>query len=101
MSQINNNKYLGNIISSIGNLIFGVYLIHNNKCIKEDIINNLFNNEKNDISVSSVYRLFMTKSLLILIICIIIDYLRNCLFHFLKIRKNCIILEKKLFEILK
>ena len=101
MSQINYNKYLGNIISSIGNLIFGVYLIHNNKCIKEDIINNLFNNEKNDISVSSVYRLFMTKSLLILIICIIIDYLRNCLFHFLKIRKNCIILEKKLFEILK
>ena len=99
--QINYNKYLGKIISSIGTLTFGVYLIHDNNCIREDIINNLFNNENNNISLFSVYSLFMTKALLIFIICIIIDYLRNFLFNLIKIRNICIILNKKIFEILK
>ena len=99
--QINYNKYLGQIISSIGTLTFGVYLLHDNSCIREDILNNLFNNEKNNINLFSVYRLFITKSLLIFIICIIIDYLRNFLFNLIKIRNICIILDKKIFEILK
>ena len=92
---------MGQIISSIGTLTFGVYLIHDNTCIREDILNNLFNNENNNISLFSVYRLFITKSLLIFIICIIIDYLRNFLFNLVKIRNICIILDKKIFEILK
>ena len=92
---------MGKIISSIGTLTFGVYLIHDNNCIREDIINNLFNNENNNISLFSVYSLFMTKALLIFIICIIIDYLRNFLFNLIKIRNICIILNKKIFEILK
>ena len=53
------------------------------------------------ISIFSVYRLFMTKNLLIFIICIMIDYIRHCLFNLFKIRKICIILEKNIFEILK
>lgn len=99
--KIKYNKYLGQIISSIGTHTFGVYLIHDNSCIREDILNNLFNNENNNISILSVYKLFITKGLLIFIICIIIDYLRNYLFNLIKIRNFCIILDKKIFEILK
>ena len=92
---------MGKIISFIGTLTFGVYLIHMNNCISNDILNDLFDNEPNNISILSVYRLFMSKGLLIFILCIIIDYLRYLLFYFLKIRKLCIILDKKLYEILK
>ena len=99
--KINYNKYLGKIISFIGTQTFGVYLIHNNKFIRKDILYNLFVNEKNNINLFSVYRIFMTKSLLIFIICIIIDYLRYFLFILLKIKNICIILNKKMFEILK
>ena len=100
--QINyNKKYLGKIISFIGKLTFGVYLIHMNYFISNDILNDLFDNEPNNISILSVYRLFMSKGLLIFILCIIIDYLRYLLFHLLKIRKICIIFDKKLYEILK
>ena len=74
--QINYNKYLGKIISFIGTLTFGVYLIHNNKNITNDILTNLFDNMQNNISILSVFKLFMSKGLLIFIICIIIDYLR-------------------------
>ena len=99
--QINYNKYLGKIISFIGTLTFGVYLIHSNRCIESDILNDLFDNEQNNISVLSVYRLFMRKGLILFIICIIIDYLRYLLFNLLKIRKICIIFDLQLFEILK
>jgi hypothetical protein len=95
------NKYFGQIISSIGAQTFGVYLIHENKCIRKDIISNLFNNENNNLSLISVYKLFMIKSLLIFMICIIIDYLRNFLFKLIKIRNFCIILDKKIFKLLK
>ena len=65
--QINYNKYFGQIISSIGTLTFGIYLIHDNRFIRRDIISNLLNNENNNISLFSLYRLFMIKSLLIFI----------------------------------
>ena len=99
--QINYNKYLGQIISSIGTHTFGIYLIHDNEIIRKDIINNLFNNENNNISLFSVYRLFITKGLLIFIICIIIDYLRYFLFNLIKIKNICIILDKMIFDLLK
>ena len=99
--QINYNKFLGQIISSIATLTFGAYLIHDNICIRNDIIKNLFNNKNKNISLFSVYRLCMIKSLLIFIICIIIDYIRYLLFNLIKIRNFCIILDKKIFEILK
>ena len=93
--QINYNKYIGKIISFIGTQTFGVYLIHYNQYIRDDILCRIIDNEKNNISLFSVYKLFITKSLLIFIICIIIDYLRYILFELFKIRKICIILEKK------
>ena len=98
--QINYNKYLGKIISFIGTLTFGVYLIHYNKYIKSDILCKLFKYEQNNIDPISVYRLFITKSLLIFIICLIIDYSRYYLFNLLKIRNICVILEKKILGIL-
>lgn len=97
--QLKFNEHFGKIISFIGNLTFGVYLIHHNQYIKNDIMCNLFNNEKNNISLLSVYKLFLTKSLFVFIICIIIDYLRYFLFNLLKIRKICILLETKIFKL--
>jgi len=97
--QLKFNEYFGKIISFIGTLTFGVYLIHHNNYVKNDIMVNLFNNEKNNLSLLSVYKLFLTKSLLVFILCIIIDYLRNFLFNLLQIRKMCILLETKIFEI--
>ena len=67
--QFNFNENCGKIISFIGTLSFGVYLIHHNQYIKNDIMCNLFNNEKNNISLLSVYKLFLTKSLLVFILC--------------------------------
>jgi len=99
--QINYSIYLGKIISFIGTLTFGIYLIHSNICIANDILKDLFDNEQNNLSILSVYRLFINKGLLIFIICAIIDYLRYLIFNLLKIRKICIIIDKFLFEILK
>ena len=98
--HINYDKYLGKIISFIGTLTFGVYLIHYNKYIKSDILCKLFKYEQNNIDPISVYRLFISKSLLVFIICLIIDYLRYYLFNLLKIRNICVILEKKILGIL-
>ena len=96
--QLKFDEYLGKIFSFIGTISFGVYLIHHNQYIKNDIMCNLFNNEKNNINLFSVYNLFLTKSLLVFILCIIIDYLRNFLFNLLKIRKICILLEKRFLK---
>ena len=96
--QLKFNEYFGKIFSFIGTLSFGVYLIHHNQYIKNDIMCNLFNNEKNNINLLSVCNLFLTKSLLVFILCIIIDYLRNFLFYLLKIRKICILLEKRFLK---
>lgn len=93
--QINYNDKLGKIISFVGTKTFSVYLIHNNKYIKRNILIRLLDNEKNNISLFLVYKLFLTKSLLIFIICITIDYIRYLLFKLLKIRKFCAFLEKK------
>ena len=98
--QINYNKYFGKIISFIGTLTFGVYLIHFNKYVRRDILRNLFKYQEINISLLSIYRLFIIKSLLIFIICLIIDYMRFLLFNYLKIKNICIILEKKIFDLL-
>ena len=98
--QINYNNKLGKIISFVGIHTFGVYLLHDNKYIKIDIINHLLDNEKNNIDLFSVYKLFLTKSSLIFVICIIIDYIRCFLFDLIKIRKMCFFLVKKIIKLL-
>lgn len=97
--QINYNDNLGKIISFIGIKVFGVYLLHDNNYIRVNIINHLLDNEKNNISLFLVFKVFLTKSLLIFIVCITIDYLRNFLFNLFKIKKFCIFLEKKICRI--
>ena len=98
--QINYNDKLGKIISFVGAKTFAVYLIHYNKYIQKNILIHLFDNEKNNISLFAVYKVFLTKCLFIFIICITIDYIRNLLFNLLKIRKLCVFLEKKIYIIL-
>lgn len=98
--QINYNSKLGKIISFVGIHTFGVYLLHDNKYIRIDIINHLLDNEKNNIELFSVYKLFLTKSSLIFVICIIIDYIRSYFFDLIKIRKMCVFLVKKILKLL-
>jgi surface polysaccharide O-acyltransferase-like enzyme len=96
--QINYNDNLGKIISFIGIKTFGVYLLHDNKYIRVNIIIHLLDNEKNNISLFLVFKIFLTKSILIFVVCITIDYFRNYLFNLLKIKKFCIFFEKRFIE---
>jgi len=98
--QINYNKYIKKIICFSGPLVFGIYLIHNNHLVKRNIIKYSFDNEPENISLYSAIALILLKSLKIFVFCIIIDYFRNLLFIFLRIRKICIILESILKKII-
>lgn len=94
--NIKYNQYLGKIISFFGSLTFGVYLIHDNYLIRKNVIKYLFYREPSNLSCFSIIKLIIAKTLIIFGICSIIDYLRYLLFEFLKIRKLCIIIEKKI-----
>ena len=91
--QINYNKYLKKVICFLGPLIFGIYLIHNNYLIKQNILKYSFDNEPENISVYSAIILIIFKSFKIFISCILIDYFRNILFILLRLRNFCIFLE--------
>ena len=97
--QINYNKYISKIICFLGPLAFGIYLIHNNFLVKQNILKHSFENEPKDISLNKVIILILFKALKIFIFCIIIDYFRHLLFILFKIRKICIMIEKLLRKI--
>ena len=97
--QINFNKYLSIIISFIGRFSFSVYLLHYNNLIVDNIMKNVFNKEPNNLTLISVIKLILFKSLKIFFICILVDYLRHLLFNILRIRKLCILFEKIAFKI--
>ena len=97
--QIYYNKNIAKIISFLGPLVFGVYLIHTHPIIKYNLLRNIFNNEPNNISLNSTIILILFKSLKMFIICIFIDYLRNQLFLICKIRKLCIFLETRINDL--
>ena len=96
--QIKYNKYLSKIISFFGPLTFGIYLIHNNKLINSQIVSKIFMNEPINLSLKSTIILFLVKGLKIFFICIFIDYLRNLIFVFLRIKKICILFEKRIIK---
>ena len=60
---------------------------------------NVFNKEPNNLTLISVIKLILFKSLKIFFICILVDYLRHLLFNILRIRKLCILFEKIAFKI--
>ena len=96
--NIKYNKYIAKIIIFLGRLTFGVYLIHDNKIIRNDVIKHLFDHDDNKLSLYSTLILLLFKSLKIFFLCIIIDYIRNFFFSICKIRQLCKIIEKTLIN---
>ena len=94
VTNINYNKYIAKIITFIGPLTFGVFLIHDNCIIRNVYIKKIFNNYSKDEPYSSIIKIILFKSLKIFVLCATIDYLRNILFSIFQIRRFCIFLEK-------
>ena len=95
-SQIKFNKYIGKIITFLGPLTFGVYLIHENEYVRKNIIGNLFSNDSVNLPLKAVIFLLIYRSFLVFLICSIMDFFRHIIFMLFKIKKICIYLEKKL-----
>ena len=87
ITQVNYSKIFIKIITFIGPLTFGVYLIHENQFIRAYIIKNLFKKDSIKLSLKIIIFLVLIRGILIFFICIIIDYLRNLFFSYLKIKK--------------
>jgi len=100
-NQIKYHINIARIISSFGPLTFGIYLIHNHNLIKRNIIGNLFGKESNSLSLNTIIILFLIRGLIVFAICIIIDYIRNLIFTFCKIKNVCIYIEKQVFKLFK
>lgn len=94
--HINYNKYLAKIICFCGPLVFGIYLVHINSIVNQNILRHIFDNENKYISLYSAMILISLKGLKVFVISIIIDFFRYILFNFLRIKKLCMLLEKKM-----
>ena len=97
--QLSYNKYLDKIICFLGPHVFGIYLIHNNKLMKENLLQHIFSTTPINSSLTSIIILLLFKSIQIFILSIIIDYLRNLLFIRLRLRKICVFIEKFLIKV--
>jgi len=97
ITNISYNKYIAKIITFIGPLTFGVYLIHENSIIRAKFIRNILNNYSRNLPFNKVVEIIFIATLKIFVKCIIIDYLRNILFRICQIRRICIIIEKLIF----
>ena len=93
--DINFNIILQKFIKFFGGLTFGIYLIHDNKFVRKNIIKKMFIKLSNDLNISTIIYLIIIKGLEIYIICFLIDFLRYKLFLLLKIRNFCSLIEKK------
>ena len=98
-TQIKYNKYLAKIITFIGPLTFGIYLIHDNPLIRDNIVKYLFKKDPYSLPLNIVIKLILLRGLKIFGICSLIDYLRYIIFTFLRIRTICIFVEKIIFKI--
>ena len=98
LTQINYNNYLAKIITFIGPLTFGVYLIHEHTLIRKFIVSNLFARDSNNLPLHSIVLLVLLRSLKFFTICACMDYARYILFTFLRVRKICIFIEKLIFK---
>ena len=98
--HINYNQYLAKIICFCGPLVFGIYLVHINSIVNQNILKHIFDKENKYISIYSAMSLISLKGLKIFVISITIDFFRHILFNFLRIKKLCMILEKKTNKLL-
>ena len=94
--HINYNKYLTKIICFRDPLVFGIYLVLINSIVNQNILRHIFDNENKYISLYSAMILISLKGLKVFVISIIIDFFRYILFNFLRIKKLCMFLEKKM-----
>ena len=99
LTIINYNKYIAKIITFIGPLTFGIFLIHENNMIRKIMISNIFENYSSQLPLNTIIKIILLRALKIFGICLIIDYLRNILFRILQIRKLLMIIEKLLFKL--
>ena len=97
ITNISYNKYIAKIITFIGPLTFGVYLIHDHTIIRAKFIGNLLNNYSSNLPFNKIIKIILYTSFKIFAKCAIIDYLRNILFRICQIRKICIFIEKLIF----
>ena len=93
-SQMRYNKIISKILSNIGHLTFGVYLIHFNPYVKVLEIWKIFRNYNKSTPLRILIYLVYIRSIQIYIVCLIIEYMRNLLFKLLRIRQICIFIEK-------
>ena len=100
ITNISYNKYIAKIITFVGPLTFGVYLIHEHTIIRAKFIGSLLNNYSSNLPLNKVIIIILFNSLKIFAKYAIIDYLRNIFFRICQIRKICIFLEKLIFLIL-
>ena len=99
LTQIKYNKYIAKIITFFGPLNFGIYIIHMHSFFLIHIISKLFEKDSYNLNLYTVVKLVLFRGLKIIGICLIIDYLRNLLFIFLRIRKICIFFEKIIYKL--
>ena len=100
ITNITYNKYIAKIISFIGPLTFGIYLIHDNIIIRKKIMRNILNDCPKQLPCDKIIKIILKKALKIFAKCAIIEYLRNILFRICQIRRICILIEKFIFIIL-
>ena len=82
-------------------MIFGVYLIHDNKIIRYNIINNIFKEVSKNTSSNKVIFLLFLKAIKIYVLSIIIEIIRHYIFILCRIKKFCIYLEVIIIKLFK
>lgn len=93
-SKINVGYYFKPIVSAIAPLTFGVYLIHDNKFVRNIVIRNSLQgiaSERTSVLILSVLLL----ACCIFVVCILFDAVRNKLFQILHIKEIIKIIDKK------
>ncbi len=93
-AKLKPNRVACKIISKVSPLAFGVYLIHVHPFIWK-VMTYKLTWILNGSCVKLIFGV-LGISLLVFLICIIIDYIRVCLFNRLKIKKRLLILEDKI-----
>ena len=96
--QIHYNKYIAKFICFFCPLAFAIYLIYSNNILIDNVIRKFFINQPRNIDIKSLLSKLTKESLRICITCLIIDYFRNLLFSFLRIKKILLIIETAMKE---
>ena len=100
LTNINYNEYIAKIITFIGPLTFGIYLIHDNNIIRGNLMKHLLDKYPKSLFLNQVCKIIFSKALKIFAICLPIDYIRNILFKKCQIRRICILVEKLIFKLI-